>query len=72
MQCDSMEYPLASAEKMLKRANMRIGDDAVKEFAQLLEEITADIASEAAANAQRAKRKTVSAEDIAAAKRKIL
>ncbi len=51
---------------------MRIGDDAVKEFAQLLEEITADIASEAAANAQRAKRKTVSAEDIAAAKRKIL
>jgi histone H3/H4 len=72
MQCDSMEYPLASAEKLLKRANMRVGDDAVKEFCQLLEEITADIASEAAANAQRAKRKTVTAEDIAVAKRRIL
>ncbi|MEM5814559.1 MAG: NFYB/HAP3 family transcription factor subunit [Candidatus Aenigmatarchaeota archaeon] len=67
-----MEYPIAAAEKMLKRANMRVGDDAVKEFCQLLEEITADIASEAAANAQRAKRKTVTAEDVAAAKRKIL
>jgi len=67
-----MEYPLASAENILKKANMRVGEDAVKEFAQLLEEITADIASEAAASAQRAKRKTVSAEDIAAAKRKIL
>lgn len=67
-----MEYPRAAAEKILKRSNMRIGDDAVKEFCQLLEEITADIASEAAANAQRAKRKTVSAEDIATAKRKIL
>jgi len=67
-----MEYPLAAAEKLLKQANMRVGEDALKEFAQLLEEITADIASEAAANAQRAKRKTVTSEDIAAAKRKIL
>ena len=47
-----MEYPLAAAKKMLKRTRMRVGDDAVREFAQLLEEMTADIASEAAAIAK--------------------
>jgi len=67
-----MEYPLAAAEKMLKRVNMRVSEGAVKEFAQLLEEITVDIASEAAANAKRAKRKTVGRADVIAAKRKIL
>lgn len=67
-----MEYPLAVVEKMLKKSNMRVGEDAVKEMAGLLEEITADIASEADANARRAKRKTVNADDILAAKRKIL
>lgn len=67
-----MEYPVAAAEKILKRANMRVSEGAVKEFAELLEEITVDIASEAAANAKRAKRKTVGRIDIAAAKRKIL
>jgi histone H3/H4 len=44
----------------------------VLEFAQLLEEITADIASESDANAKRNGRKTVSAEDVAAAEKKIL
>lgn len=67
-----MEYPLAAAERLLKKANMRVSEDAVKEFAELLEEITVDIASEAAANAKRNKRKTVGRVDIAAAKRKIL
>ena len=66
-----MDLPLAPVEKILKKANMRISDDAVKEFAILLEEITADVASEAAAIAKSRGRKTVLAEDVATARRKI-
>ena len=66
-----MDLPLACAEKILKKSNLRVSDDAVKEFATLLEEITADIAAEAAAIAKSEKRKTVLAKDILAARRKI-
>jgi histone H3/H4 len=66
-----MDLPLASAEKILKKSNMRISDDAVKEFTTLLEELAADIASEAAAVAKSEKRKTVLAKDILEARRKI-
>ena len=48
---------MSPVEKTLKKVHMRVSDDAVKELTQLLEEITADIASEAAAEANRAKRK---------------
>ena len=67
-----MEIPLAAAERMLKKGNMRVSDQAILEFATLLEETTADIASEADASAKRARRKTVGAEDVREAKRKIL
>ena len=66
-----MEYPLAAAEKILKKTGMRVGEDAVVEFIKLLEEITADIASEADANAKRNKRKTVGREDVITAYKKI-
>jgi len=66
-----MDMPLAPVEKILKRTNMRISDDAVKEFAILLEELTSDVAAEAAAIAKSRGRKTVLAEDVAAARRKI-
>jgi histone H3/H4 len=66
-----MELPLAPVEKILKKSNMRISDDAVKEFSILLEEITCDIAGEAAAVAKNKGRKTVLAEDVAEARRKI-
>ena len=66
-----MEYPLAVVEKILKKSGMRVGEDAVKEFTQLLEEITVDIASEADANAKRNKRKTVGREDVVVAYKKI-
>ena len=66
-----MDLPLAPIEKILKKSNMRISDDAVKEFAILLEEITADIAAEAAAIAKSKGRKTVTLEDVAEARRKI-
>lgn len=66
-----MELPLAPVEKILKKSNMRVSDDAVKEFANLLEEITSDISCEAAAIAKGNGRKTVLAEDVSAARRKI-
>ena len=66
-----LEYPLASVERILKKSNMRVSKDAVEEFAQFLEEITADIAAEAAASAKRSKRKTVTEEDIKEARKKI-
>jgi len=67
-----MGVPLATAEKILKKTNMRISKDAVKEFAELLEEIITDIASEAIAIAKSKKRKTVKLEDVIKAKRKII
>lgn len=67
-----MDLPLASIERLLKRTGLRTSDAAVKEFAVLLEEVTADIAAEAAANAKRSGRKTVDVADVAAAKRKII
>lgn len=66
-----MDLPLAPVEKILKKSNMRISDDAIKEFAIILEELTADVAAEAAAIAKSKGRKTVLVEDIAEAKRKI-
>ena len=67
-----MQIPLATAEKILKRTNMRVSKDAVSEFAQLLEEITFDIASEAIAIAKSKNRKTVKLEDVCQARRKVL
>jgi len=68
---DVMDMPLAPVERILKKSNMRISDDAVKEFAILLEELTADVAAEAAAVAKSKGRKTILPEDVAEAKRKI-
>jgi histone H3/H4 len=67
-----MQIPLATAEKILKRTNMRVSKDAVKEFSELLEEIAFDIASEAVAVAKSKNRKTVQLEDISQAKRKVI
>ena len=66
-----MDMPLAPVERILKKSNMRVSDDAVKEFASLLEEIASDIASEATAIAKSEGRKTVLVKDILEAKRKI-
>ena len=66
-----MELPLAPIERILKRTNMRISNDAVKEFANLLEEVTADVAAEAVAIAKSKGRKTVVLEDVIGARRKL-
>jgi histone H3/H4 len=66
-----MELPLAPVEEILKKSNMRVSDEAVKEFAMLLEELTCDIVCEAAAIAKSKGRKTVQAEDVISARMKI-
>ncbi len=66
-----MDLPLASVEKILKRTKMRVSDEAIKEFSTLLEEVVSDIAAEATAIAKSKGRKTVTAEDVLEAKRKI-
>jgi histone H3/H4 len=66
-----MDLPLAPVEKILKKSNMRVSNDAVKEFATLLEELASDIASEATAIAKSEDRKTVLVKDILEARRKI-
>jgi histone H3/H4 len=67
-----MQIPLAAAEKILKKTNMRVSKDAVKEFAQLMEETTFDLASEAIAIAKSKNRKTVKLEDVCQARRKVI
>jgi len=66
-----MDLPLAPVEKMLKKSNMRVSDEAVKEFANILEELITDVAAEAAAIANRNGRKTIILEDVIEARRKI-
>ncbi|MFH0928924.1 MAG: histone [Candidatus Aenigmatarchaeota archaeon] len=67
-----MEIPLAVAEKILKKTNMRVSKDAIEEFAKFLEETATDLASEAVAIAKSKRRATVQLEDICQAKRKVL
>lgn len=66
-----MDLPLAPVERMLKRSNMRVSDEAVEEFANVLEELIFDVASEACSIAKRNGRKTVTLEDVIEARRKI-
>lgn len=67
-----MEIPLAAAEKILKKTNMRVSKGAVREFADLLEETATDLAGEAVAIAKSKRRATVQLEDVMQAKRKII
>ena len=65
------ELPLAPVERILrKQGAKRVSKSGVEEFAKVLEDVTADLASEAAALAKHAGRKTVIAEDVKLAKRK--
>ena len=66
-----MDLSLAPIKRILKKTNMRVSDEAVKEFANLLEEVTFDIASEAVAIAKSKGRKTVKVEDVREASRKL-
>ena len=67
-----MEISLKDAESILKKGGMKADKLAAMEFAQLLEEIIADIASEAATRAKKGKRKVVAATDVRAAVKQVL
>ncbi len=62
---------MAPVERILKKSKMRISDEAVEEFAMVLEELIADVAAEACTEAKKNGRKTVILEDVIEARRKI-
>ena len=58
-------FQLAPIERLLRKAGAeRVSPEAVKYLAEVLQDITEDIAEQAAAVAKHAKRKTITAEDI--------
>ncbi len=59
-----MDLPLAPVRRILEKTGMRVSNEAVKEFAEVLEEIIADISAEAVALAKASNRKTVLLGDI--------
>lgn len=65
------ELPLAPVDRIIRNQGAkRVSEDAAKEFAEVLEDIAADLAAESAALASHAGRKTVKAEDVRLASRK--
>ncbi|MCD6398649.1 MAG: histone family protein [Candidatus Aenigmarchaeota archaeon] len=65
------ELPIAPVERILKKAGAdRVSRKAAEEFAVVLEEVASELASECAALAKHAGRKTVLAKDVKLAKRK--
>ncbi|QQG39543.1 MAG: NFYB/HAP3 family transcription factor subunit [Candidatus Aenigmatarchaeota archaeon] len=64
------DIPLAPCEKILRRNGApRVSAEGVREFALVLEGVTADIAKEAAELAQHAGRNTVMVEDVRLARK---
>jgi len=67
-----MELPKSPFERILKKAGAkRVSNEAMEEFAKIMEEKMLKIASEAALLAKHAGRKTIIDEDIRMARRKI-
>lgn len=65
------ELPLAPVDRIIRNQGAkRVSEEAVKEFAKVLEDIAGDLAAESAALAEHAGRKTVKAEDVRMARRK--
>lgn len=67
-----MPLPLASVDKLIRKAGAhRVSEGAAKELALHLEETAIEVAREAITLANHAGRKTVKAEDIALAQKRI-
>lgn len=67
-----MPLPLASVDKLIRKAGAhRVSEGAAKELSVHLEEIAVDVARESITLANHAGRKTVKAEDIDLAKRRM-
>ena len=66
------ELPAAPFERILKKAGAkRVSQEAMEEFAKIMEEKMIKVAEEAALLAKHAGRKTITDEDVRMAKRKI-
>ena len=66
------EFPAMPFARILKAAGAkRVSDGAAEEFAKVMEEKMLNIAEEAAALAEHAGRKTIIAEDVRMARRKL-
>lgn len=64
------DIPLAPCEKILRKNGApRVGVDAAREFALVLEHVTAEISKEAAELAKHAGRNTVMVDDVKLARR---
>lgn len=67
-----MTMPLAPFERILKKAGAkRVSRSALEEFSKLMEEKMFRVANEAAILAKHAGRKTILAEDVRMARRKV-
>ena len=67
-----MALPLASIDKLIRKAGAhRVSEGAAKELAQHLQETAIEVAREAITLANHAGRKTVKAEDIVLAKKRL-
>ena len=70
---DELEIALAPMHRLCKNAGAdRVSEAAAKELAKVLEEIGVKIAKEARDYAMHARRKTIKAEDIEIATRKVI
>lgn len=66
------KLPLLPFERILKKAGaLRVSHEAIEEFSKVMEERMVKIASEAAALAKHAGRKTVIEQDVREARRKL-
>lgn len=67
-----MALPLASVDKLIRKAGAhRVSEDAAKELATHLEEIAIEVGREAITLAEHAGRKTVKAEDVSLARKRM-
>lgn len=65
------ELPLAPVDRIIRNQGAkRVSEEAVEEFAEVLEDIAGDLAAESAALASHAGRKTVKAKDVRLAGKK--
>lgn len=65
------ELPFAPVERLIRNQGAkRVSQKAVEEFAEVLEDIAADLAAEASALSEHADRKTIKGKDVRLARRK--